>query len=84
MSRLRTLSAEYRELAQRLAQGGGPDKIRRQHDQGKLTARERLAGLLDPGAIWLEVGLLVASDRYDGQAPGAGVVTGVGRVHGRP
>ncbi|HEY6061804.1 MAG TPA: acyl-CoA carboxylase subunit beta [Gemmatimonadales bacterium] len=84
MSRLRTLSAEYRELAQRLEQGGGPDKIRRQHDQGKLTARERLAGLLDPGATWLEVGLLVASDRYDGQAPGAGVVTGVGRVHGRP
>ncbi|MGE5742499.1 MAG: acyl-CoA carboxylase subunit beta, partial [Gemmatimonadota bacterium] len=84
MSRLRTLSAEYRELAQRLAQGGGPDKIRRQHDQGKLTARERLAGLLDPGATWLEIGLLVASDRYDGQAPGAGVVTGVGRVHGRP
>ena len=84
MSRLRALSAEYRELAQRLEQGGGPDKIRRQHDQGKLTARERLSGLLDPGATWLEVGLLVASDRYDGQAPGAGVVTGVGRVHGRP
>jgi acetyl-CoA carboxylase carboxyltransferase component len=84
MSRLRASSAEYRELAQRLEQGGGPDKIRRQHDQGKLTARERLAGLLDPGAAWLEVGLLVASDRYDGQAPGAGVVTGVGRVHGRP
>jgi acetyl-CoA carboxylase carboxyltransferase component len=84
MSRLRTLSAEYRELAQRLEQAGGPDKIRRQHDQGKLTARERLAGLLDPGGAWLEVGLLVASDRYDGQAPAAGVVTGVGRVHGRP
>ena len=84
MSRLRSLSAEYRELAQRLEQGGGPDKIRRQHDQGKLTARERLAALLDRGGSWLEVGLLVASDRYDGQAPAAGVVTGVGRVHGRP
>lgn len=84
MSRLRTLSAEYRELAQRLEQGGGPDKIRRQHDQGKLTARERLAALLDPGGAWVEIGLLVASDRYDGQAPAAGVVTGLGRIHGRP
>ncbi|HMA44497.1 MAG TPA: acyl-CoA carboxylase subunit beta [Gemmatimonadales bacterium] len=84
MSRLRTLSAEYRELAQRLEQGGGPDKIRRQHDQGKLTARERLTALLDPGGSWLEVGLLVASDRYDGQAPAAGVVTGLGRIQGRP
>lgn len=84
MSRLRTLSAEYRELAQRLKQGGGPEKIRRQHDQGKLTARERLAGLLDPAGPWLEVGLLVASDQYDGQAPAAGVITGLGRVQGRP
>ena len=49
MSRLRTLSAEYRDLAKRLEQGGGPEKIRRQHDQGKLTARERIAGLLDRG-----------------------------------
>ncbi len=84
MSRLQTLSREYRDLAARLEQGGGPERIKRQHDQGKLTARERLKGLLDPGAPWLEIGLLVAYDRYDGQAPGAGVVTGLGRVAGRP
>ncbi len=84
MSRLQTLSREYRELAARLEQGGGAERIKRQHDQGKLTARERLKGLLDPGALWLEIGLLVAYDRYDGQAPGAGVVTGLGRVAGRP
>jgi len=84
MNRLRTLSAEYRELAQRLEQGGGPDKIKRQHDQGKLTARERIAGLLDRGGPWIEVGLLVASDAYEGQAPAAGVVTGLGRIGGRP
>ena len=84
MNRLRELSAEYRALRQRLEQGGGPDRIRRQHDQGKLTARERVAGLLDAGGPWLEIGLLVAHDQYDGQAPGAGVVTGLGRVHGRP
>jgi 3-methylcrotonyl-CoA carboxylase beta subunit len=84
MSRLETLAREYRELASRLEQGGGPDRIKRQHDQGKLTARERIKGLLDPGGPWLEIGLLVAYDRYDGQAPGAGVVTGLGRVAGRP
>src|SRR5437660_822665 len=84
LSRLKTLTAEYRELQARLEQGGGPDKVRRQHEQGKLTARERIAALLDQGAVWFEIGLLVASDQYDGQAPGAGVVTGLGRIAGRP
>ena len=83
MNRLKTLGAEYRELQARLEQGGGPDKVRRQHEQGKLTARERVALLLDKGAEWLEVGLLVAYDQYDGQAPAAGVVTGLGRIAGR-
>jgi acetyl-CoA carboxylase carboxyltransferase component len=81
--RLRELTDEYRELVQRLEQGGGPDKIQRQHDQGKLTARERVRRLVDDDAPWLEVGLLVAYDAYDGQAPGAGVITGVGVVGGR-
>ncbi len=84
VSRLKTLTAEYRDLKARLEQGGGPDKVKRQHDQKKLTARERVARLLDDGGPWLEVGLLVAYDQYDGQAPAAGVVTAVGRVHGRP
>jgi acetyl-CoA carboxylase carboxyltransferase component len=81
--RLRKLSEEYRELADRLRQGGGPEKIAKQHAEGKLTARERIALLTDEGAPWLEVGLLLAYDQYDGQAPGAGVVTGVGTVVGR-
>jgi acetyl-CoA carboxylase carboxyltransferase component len=84
VSRLKTLTAEYQELRARLEQGGGPERARRQHEQGKLTARERIAGLLDPGGPWLEVGLLVAYDQYDGQAPAAGVVTGLGRIEGRP
>src|SRR5437660_689781 len=84
LSRLKTLTAEYRELKARLEQGGGPDKVRRQHEQGKLTARERIDALLDQGATWFEIGLLVASDQYDGQAPGAGVITGMGRIAGRP
>jgi 3-methylcrotonyl-CoA carboxylase beta subunit len=82
-TRLRELSAEVRELEARLRQGGGADKIARQHSQGKLTARERIAGICDAGTRFLEIGLLVAHDQYDGQAPGAGVVTGVGTVCAR-
>jgi acetyl-CoA carboxylase carboxyltransferase component len=82
-TRLRELSAEVRELEARLRQGGGADKIARQHSQGKLTARERIAGICDAGTRFLEIGLLVAYDQYDGQAPGAGVVTGVGTVCAR-
>lgn len=81
--RLRQLADDVRALEARLRLGGGPDKIEKQHAQGKLTARERVARLADPGTPFLEVGLLVAHDRYDGQAPGAGVVTGVAMVEGR-
>src|SRR5262247_516882 len=80
---LEELVQELRELEDRLQEGGGADKIERQHGQGKLTARERVARLLDPGARFQEVGLLVAYDEYDGQAPAAGVVTGFGLVAGR-
>ena len=79
-SRLRELSAEIRELEARLRQGGGPEKIERQHRQGKLTARERVERLRDPATLFIEIGLLVAHDQYDGQAPGAGVITGIGIV----
>ncbi len=82
-TRLRTLSAEVRELEAKLREGGGADKIARQHKQGKLTARERIARLCDPDTRFIEIGLLVAYDEYEGQAPGAGVVTGVGMVSGR-
>jgi 3-methylcrotonyl-CoA carboxylase beta subunit len=82
-TRLRALTAELRELEERLRQGGGPEKIERQHQQGKLTARERTELLLDPGSYSQEVGLLVAYDEYKGAAPAAGVVTTVGRVGGR-
>src|SRR5262245_51288576 len=80
---LEELVQELRELEDRLRLGGGADKIERQHGQGKLTARERVERLLDPGARFQEVGLLVAYDEYDGQAPSAGVVTGFGLVAGR-
>ena len=82
-SRLRELSDEIRQLEARLREGGGADRIAKQHKQGKLTARERVAKLTDAGSRFLEIGLLVAYDQYEDQAPGAGVVTGIGVVHGR-
>lgn len=82
-SRLRLLARELLDLRARLREGGGEDKIRRQHEQGKLTARERIALLLDRDSPWVELGLLVAYDRYGGEAPGAGVVTGIGVAEGR-
>jgi acetyl-CoA carboxylase carboxyltransferase component len=81
--RLGALSAELKALRERLWEGGGKGRIERQHAQGKLTARERVSLLLDPEEPSVEIGLLVAHDLYDGQAPAAGVVTTVGRVHGR-
>src|SRR5581483_10452849 len=78
-----SLVREFRELEEKLRQGGGPDKIERQHQQKKLTARERIALLLDEGSRFQEIGLLVAYDEYDGQAPSAGVVIGFGLVAGR-
>jgi 3-methylcrotonyl-CoA carboxylase beta subunit len=82
-SRLGRLSAEISELRAQLHLGGGADKIEKQHQQGKLTARERVQLLMDPGEPFVEIGLFVAHDQYGGQAPGAGVLTGVGRAAGR-
>jgi 3-methylcrotonyl-CoA carboxylase beta subunit len=81
--RLRELTADLKRLEAKLRRGGGPDKIERQHKQGKLTARERIDLLLDKNSYAQEIGLLVAFDQYDGGAPAAGVVTVVGRVAGR-
>jgi acetyl-CoA carboxylase carboxyltransferase component len=82
-SRLRQLTEEFRRLAARLQAGGGPERVAKMHQQGKLSPRERVQRVLDPGGPWLELGLLVAHDQYDGQAPGAGVITGLGTIEGR-
>ncbi|HEY3745741.1 MAG TPA: acyl-CoA carboxylase subunit beta [Gemmatimonadaceae bacterium] len=82
-NRLRELSEQVRSLESKLREAGGARKIEKLHKQGKLSARERVELLRDPGSSMLEIGLLVAYDQYDGQAPSAGVVTAVIRVHGR-
>ncbi|MBZ5603513.1 MAG: acyl-CoA carboxylase subunit beta [Acidobacteriia bacterium] len=81
---MRALVAGLQDLEDRIKLGGGAKKIEKQHKEGKLTARERIAKLIDPGTSFLEIGLLVAYNQYDGQAPAAGVVTGLARIEGRP
>ena len=77
--------AQFIADAARIEQGGGPSGIERQHRHGRLTARERIAKLVDPGTPFTELGLFAAWNMYReyGGAPAAGVVTGVGTVQGR-
>ena len=82
-NRLRGLSDEVRALETKLREAGGAKRLEKLHRQGKLSARERVELLRDNGSSMLEIGLLVAYDQYEGQAPAAGVVTAIVRVHGR-
>ena len=81
---MREALERIRALEDRVRAGGGSEKIEKQHRAGKLTARERISLLMDPDERFFEVGMLVAHDKYDGSAPAAGVVTGLGRIVGRP
>ncbi len=66
------------------ATAGGGDKAMARHvSRGKMPPRERVANLLDPGSPFLEIGATAAHDMYDNAAPGAGVIAGIGRVHGQ-
>ena len=82
-NRLRELSDEVKALESKLREAGGAKRLEKLHQQGKLSARERVELLRDPDSSMLEIGLLVAYDQYDGQAPAAGVVTAVISIHGR-
>ena len=63
---------------------GGPERARQRHvDRGKLLPRDRVDGLLDPGSPFLEIAALAADGMYDDEGPGAGMITGIGRVSGR-
>ncbi|WP_415182923.1 carboxyl transferase domain-containing protein [Phaeovulum sp.] len=65
------------------AAGGGPEAQARHAARGKMTPRERVAGLLDPGSPFLEIGATAAHGLYDGAAPCAGIIAGIGRVMGQ-
>ncbi|WP_273521158.1 carboxyl transferase domain-containing protein [Rhodosalinus sediminis] len=73
---------EVREAAEAAAAGGGARARARHEARGKMAPRERVANLLDPGSPFLEVGATAAHGMYDGAAPCAGVIAGVGRIHG--
>jgi acetyl-CoA carboxylase carboxyltransferase component len=81
--RMAGLVAELRERTAEVARGGGERAMERHRERGKLPARERIDRLVDPDTAFLELGALAALDLYDGQAPSAGIVTGVGVVEGR-
>jgi acetyl-CoA carboxylase carboxyltransferase component len=79
------LVTEVRNQEQQIAEGGGPKAIETQHNKGRLTARERIALLIDPGTELFEVGGYAAWEMYGewGGAPSAGVITGLGRIQDR-
>ena len=83
LAHMTSLEEDLRARLEEARRGGGDDAIKRQRDQGKLLARERVDRLLDPGTPFLEIGALAGLGLYDGAAPGAGMVTGIGRVRGR-
>jgi 3-methylcrotonyl-CoA carboxylase beta subunit len=79
----RALAAELRDKLAKAALGG-PDSARQKHTaRGKLLPRDRVMRLLDPGSPFLEIGALAANGMYGDEAPGAGIVAGIGRVAGR-
>ncbi len=82
---LSALAARFKVEADKIALGGGPKAIENQHRKNRLTARERIAALIDPGTSFFEVGLWIGWQMYTewGGAPGGGVVCGVGQIGGR-
>jgi len=79
------LLALVEALKQRLSRAalGGGEKARTRHsERGKLLPRDRITALLDAGSPFLEIAPLAAEDMYGGQAPAAGLIAGIGRVHG--
>ncbi len=75
-----SLVEEWREKVGIVKLGGGAEALKKHKSRGKLSARERIEGLIDPGTSFLEFSTLAAFDMYEGQAPGAGVITGIGII----
>jgi acetyl-CoA carboxylase carboxyltransferase component len=80
---MEALVAELRERTTLVAAGGGERALERHRSRGKLPARERIDRLVDPGSAFLELNALAAWEVYDGAAPSAGIVTGIGVIEGR-
>jgi 3-methylcrotonyl-CoA carboxylase beta subunit len=85
MRAMADLVSKVRNEEEKIREGGGAKAIENQHAKKRLTARERIALLLDPGTEFFELGIYAAYKMYEewGGAPAAGVITGLGRIHGR-
>ncbi|MEA2195999.1 MAG: 3-methylcrotonyl-CoA carboxylase beta subunit, partial [Solirubrobacteraceae bacterium] len=77
------LAADLDRQFARVLAGGGPKAAEKHAARGKLLPRDRVARLLDRGSPFLELSTLAAHGMYEDQAPGAGIITGIGRVSGR-
>ncbi len=75
--------ADHRQLMQKVMAGGPPHAIKKHRERGKLLARERIDLLTDPGTPFMELSVLAALGQYQDNFPGAGIVTGIGVVHGK-
>src|SRR3954466_8682820 len=80
---MRALVDDLKAKIEKIAQGGGEEARKKHTSRGKLLPRERVNQLLDPGTPLLEFSPLAAFGMYKDEAPGAGVITGIGRVSGR-
>ena len=80
--RMEVLVSELRDLTAETARGGDEEALERHRSRGKLPVRERVARLVDPDSAFLELNALASNGLYDGEAPGAGIVTGIGVVEG--
>jgi acetyl-CoA carboxylase carboxyltransferase component len=82
-ARMEELVAELRKRTGKVAEGGGAEAVERHRSRGKMLARERVEALLDPGSSFLELNALAAWELYEGEAPAAGILTGIGVIDGR-
>ena len=80
---MKALVDDWRSRVEKVKAGGGTDAIEKHKSRGKLTARERIEALVDPATAFMEFSTLAAWDMYEGSAPGAGIVTGVGVISGQ-
>src|SRR5262245_26309388 len=81
--RMQSLVAELKKHLAAAREGGGAKYVERHRKQGKLTVRERIAKLVDPGTVFFELSPLAAQRVYEDETPGAGIVTGIARVSGK-
>ena len=77
------LAADLKERLEAVKEGGGGKYVERHRSRGKMLPRERIAEICDPGSPFLELSSLAANELYDGKAQSAGIISGIGLVHGR-